>query len=114
MTKSEAVLKVQEHIGSEYGRDELMAFIIELDMRARIDILGEDTSENGFKSEQLVLPSPYDMAYVYHAVSKVNFEREEFSLYNNYHELAQELFTSYARLYNRTYGYKVKKVKGLW
>lgn len=114
MTKSEAVLRTLEHIGCEYERSRLSSFITELDLRARIDILGEDTSENISESEQLVLPSPYDMAYVYYAVSKVNFEREEFSLYNNYHELAHDLFSSYARLYNRTNGYKVNKVKGLW
>lgn len=114
MTKSEAVLRAQELIGCEYERSRLTSFIDELDMRAKIDIFNINTPDKTSDNQELAIPAPYDMAYVQYAVAKVNFEREEFSLYNNYYDKAMNLFSAFARLHNRNKSHSAKKVKGLW
>ena len=120
MKVNDVVAKVCALVGSDYDVKKIYAFISELDTRAQIDIFGQDPSQINIlsvesKDFQLALPTPYDMAYVYYAAARINFEREEFELYNNNYERAQELYGAYARLYNRQ-GARMKRnfVKGLW
>ena len=113
MTIAEAVRRIAEIIGSGFEADKPAEMVRELDMRARVDILGEDPGAVA-GDDILVLPAPYDMAYIYHAVARIFFEREEFELYNNYYERASELYSAYARWYRRNHKGKVWRVRGLW
>lgn len=120
MRINDIAAKVCDLIGNEYDVKKIYTFISELDARAQIDILGKEPLQLDVLSPEnenfeLVLPSPYDMAYVYYAAARINFEREEFELYNNNYDRAEELYGAYARLYNRRRKSTViNKVKGLW
>lgn len=114
MTKREAILRAAELIGTELEADKLGRYIDQLDMRAQIDIFGIDVSECRASEDVLVLPPPYDEAYCYYAAAQVNFEREEYELYNNLYSRCQQLYSAYARLYNRNRKSGGHKVTGLW
>ncbi len=113
MKLSEAVIRTAELLGNDRDRDKLEQFIKSLDMRARTEIANESVTDTESIGE-LFIPSPYDMAYVFHAVSCAFFEREEFSLYNNYKARCDELYRAYARLFNRKNKKTAKKAVGLW
>ena len=114
MTKQEAVLRASALISGKCEADRLLRYINQLDMRAQIDILGIDAGKCGTDGTELALPSPYDEAYAYYAAAQVNFEREEYKLYNNLYDRAQELYSAYARYYNRKREPVKYKVTGLW
>lgn len=119
MRANEVASRVRSLAGEDIDAGKVYAFISELDMRAQIDILGKAPKQAvaltvGEESFELCIPAPFDMAYVYYAAARINFEREEFELYNNNYGRALELFEAYARWYHRNHLKTASKISGLW
>lgn len=116
MQIGEAVRKVSDIVGTGFEAKKIEGLVRELDMRAQIDLHGIRAGE-AVCGEELVIPEPYDRAYIYFASARVHFEREEYEIYNNNYERFEELYSAYARWYRRTNGYAGKgerRIRGLW
>ena len=114
MTKAEAVIRAAGILPDGVDREELRRYIEELDLKARNDIASSGSLPKDTDNDALIIPSPYDMAYVFNAVACVWFGREEFELYNNYKKRAYGIYNEYMRIFNRTRSHIPNKIKNLW
>lgn len=116
MTLHEAVAAVSSFIGQDFDAGKIRSFVLQLEMRAKKEIFSassEDASDEYKDDTKLCIPAPYDMAYVYYSAARVNFERQEFELYNNCYERAEELYSTFARAHHRGTS-AANRIRGLW
>ncbi len=117
MTRSEAVIRAAGILPDGVDREELRRYIDELDLKARNQMFSNSKKSDGTGGDTedvLIIPEPYDMAYVFYAVACVWFRREEFELYNNYRELSCNIYNEYMRLFNRGRSGTANKIRNLW
>lgn len=117
MTRSEAVIRAAGILPDGVDREDLRRYIDELDLKARnqmFSISAKSDSPSGDTADVLIIPEPYDMAYVFYAVASVWFRREEFELYNNYSKRSREIYMEYMRLFNRSRKHTANKIRNLW
>ena len=77
---------------------------------------GEDIIFNGYTDEtplttNLIIPAPYDDAYIRYLEMQIDYANGEYPKYNNSAEAFNEVYTAFKRYYNRTHMPKGKNLK---
>lgn len=107
----EAIRRVDDLVNNAYLKGEKVKWISELDGMAHRTVLtphGVTEPFPGYTEETpddtyLMIPAPYDDAYVLWLESKIHYYNGEYTRYNNAAAAFGSVFQAYANEYNRTH-----------
>ena len=116
MIVSEAIEKVKERKPNAYSDQIMLDWLNECEAQVQRDLM--DTMPEGIFSysidddmeRELLLPRPYDSAYLFYIQAMIEFSQQEYSAYNNTIALYNNLISEAAKYYNRKYQ-KTERVK---
>ena len=74
-----------------------------------VDFSGYD--EQTDLQTELIIPAPYDKAYLLWIEAQINYYNGEYDKYNNAMDMFYEAFDGFKRYYNRTHMPKGEKIK---
>lgn len=107
MTVNECLAKVKDRKPNAYSDESLTDRLNEIEARVQREILlkdPDDIIQYSFpddRDEELILPKPYDSAYVYYIKMMVEFDQEEYSAYNNSMAMFTAQFQDAEKYYNK-------------
>lgn len=119
MTIIEAINKIDALKPNSYTQSEKVAWLSTLDGMTKRMIdqhEGEEVKFDGYTNETptntvMLIPAPYDEAYILWLESKIDYTNGEYNKYNNSITRFNDTFTAYNNDYNRTHMPKGKKIK---
>lgn len=107
MTVNECLAKVKDRKPNAYSDESLTDRLNEIEARIQREILlkePEDIIQYEFpedRDKELILPKPYDSAYVYYIKMMVEFDQEEYSAYNNTMAMFNAQYQDAEKYYNK-------------
>lgn len=107
MTVNECLAKVKDRKPNAYSDESLTDRLNEIEARIQREILlkePDDIIQYSFPEDrdtELILPKPYDSAYVYYIKMMVEFDQEEYSAYNNTLLMFNAQYQDAEKYYNR-------------
>ena len=109
-------MKVHEVTREEAERNVVYQEIKYKDAKEHIEATRNDISFNGYDDStdlqtELLIPAPYDKAYLLWMEAQIHYYNGEYDKYNNAMDMFYEAFESFERHYNRTHMPKGKKFK---
>ncbi len=121
MTIIEAINRLDKIKPNGYGQEDKIEWLSELDGMVKQTVTdthegGEDISFTGYDAATpldtvLLIPSPYDSAYLDWLSAKIDFADGEYARYNNSMTRFNDTFLAFSRFYNRKYMPKGAKFK---
>lgn len=121
MTIIEAINRLDKIKPNGYDQSDKVAWLSELDGMVKQTVTdthegGEDISFTGYDATTpldtvLLIPSPYDSAYLDWLSAKIDFADGEYARYNNSMTRFNDTFLAFSRFYNRKYMPKGAKFK---
>lgn len=121
MTIIEAINRLDKIKPNGYGQEDKIEWLSELDGMVKQTVTdthegGEDISFTGYDATTpldtvLLIPSPYDSAYLDWLSAKIDFADGEYARYNNSMTRFNDTFLAFSRFYNRKYMPKGAKFK---
>ena len=121
MTIIEAINRLDKKKPNGYGQEDKIEWLSELDGMVKQTVTdthegGEDISFTGYDAATpldtvLLIPSPYDSAYLDWLSAKIDFADGEYARYNNSMTRFNDTFLAFSRFYNRKYMPKGAKFK---
>ena len=121
MTIIEAINRLDKIKPNGYDQSDKVAWLSELDGMVKQTVTdthdgGEDISFTGYDATTpldtvLLIPTPYDSAYLDWLAAKIDFADGEYARYNNSMTRFNDTFLSFSRFYNRKYMPKGSKIK---
>jgi hypothetical protein len=113
MKLREAIDRIDSLKHNTYTTAEKVEWISRLDGLVKDQIIdthedGENIEFNGYTVEadmerELLIPAPYDDAYIKWLEAKIDYYNGEIARYNNSVMMYQAVYDSYQRYYNRTH-----------
>lgn len=103
-----------------YSREQKIAWLDELDREVKNDVLdtheGEQQAFKGYDSitdelTELLIPAPYDKAYLFWLEAHVDYYNGETDRYQNAQGMFNSTYSQFINHYNRTHMPKGKKFK---
>lgn len=107
MTVNECLAKVKDRKPNAYSDESLTDRLNEIEARIQREILLKEPDDiiqyeyPDDKDTELILPKPYDSAYVYYIKMMIEFDQEEFSAYNNTLLMFNAQFQDAEKYYNK-------------
>jgi hypothetical protein len=107
MTVNECLAKVKDRKPNAYSDESLTDRLNEIEARVQREILlkdPDDIIQYSFpddRDKELILPKPYDSAYVYYIKMMVEFDQEEYSAYNNTMAMFTMQYQDAEKYYNK-------------
>lgn len=121
MTIIEAINRLDKIKPNGYGQEDKIEWLSEIDGMVKQTVTdthegGEDISFTGYDATTpldtvLLIPSPYDSAYLDWLSAKIDFADGEYARYNNSMTRFNDTFLAFSRFYNRKYMPKCSKIK---
>ena len=121
MTIIEAINRLDKIKPNGYGQEDKIEWLSEIDGMVKQTVTdthegGEDISFTGYDATTpldtvLLIPIPYDSAYLDWLAAKIDFADGEYARYNNSMTRFNDTFLSFSRFYNRKYMPKGSKIK---
>ena len=121
MTIIEAINRLDKIKPNGYGQEDKIEWLSEIDGMVKQTVTdthegGEDISFTGYDATTpldtvLLIPSPYDSAYLDWLAAKIDFADGEYARYNNSMTRFNDTFLSFSRFYNRKNMPKGSKIK---
>lgn len=121
MTIIEAINRLDKIKPNGYGQEDKIEWLSEIDGIVKQTVTdthegGEDISFTGYDATTpldtvLLIPSPYDSAYLDWLSAKIDFADGEYARYNNSMTRFNDTFLAFSRFYNRKYMPKGAKFK---
>lgn len=121
MTIIEAIISLDKIKPNGYDKSDKVAWLSELDGMVKQTVTdthegGEDISFTAYDATTpldtvLLIPSPYDSAYLDWLSAKIDFADGEYARYNNSMTRFNDTFLAFSRFYNRKYMPKGVKFK---
>ena len=116
----EAINQIDAVKPNGYSQADKIRWLSTLDGIIKSEVI--DTHEgayfefNGYTDDtplttELLIPAPYDEAYIFYLESKIDYWNGEIAKYNNSIAMYNEAYSAYERYYNRTHMPKGKKFK---
>ena len=113
MTIQEAIAGASAQTKHQFHTDTMVRWLSHLDGMIKTELLdmyegGADIAFTPYNPEtdmekELLVPFPYDEAYVHYLIRQINFALEENNRANNEAELFADTFYAYRRFYARTH-----------
>ena len=116
----EAINRIDSLMHNTYTQNDKVAWLSTLDSMVKRHIIdtheGEEVTFTGYDDltdlqTELLIPAPYDEAYMRWMESQIHYNNGEYDKYNNATETFSTFFESYKNYYNRTHMPKGKKFK---
>lgn len=107
MTVNECLAKVKDRKPNAYSDESLTDRLNEIEARIQREILLKEPEDiiqyefPGDRDKELILPKPYDSAYVYYIKMMVEFDQEEYSAYNNTMAMFNAQYQDAEKYYNK-------------
>lgn len=117
----EAINRIDSLKHNTYNESDKVAWLSEVDWEVKTNII--DTHEgadevifNGYDDgtdlqTELLIPAPYDKAYLLWMEAQIHYYNGEYEKYNNATDMFYEAYESFKKHYNRTHKPKGKKFK---
>ena len=117
----EAINRIDSLKHNTYNESDKVAWLSEVDWEVKTNII--DTHEgadgvifNGYDDgtdlqTELLIPAPYDKAYLLWMEAQIHYYNGEYDKYNNATDMFYEAYESFKKHYNRTRMPKGKKFK---
>ena len=117
----DAISQIDDHKHNTYSQADKIVWLSRLDaMVKRLvidthegseDVFFDGYDENTDLETELLIPEPYDEAYLKWMEAQIDYANGEYGKYNNSAEAYNELWKDYQNYYNRTHMPKGKKMK---
>lgn len=117
----EAINRIDSLKHNTYTQSDKIAWLSELDWMAKREII--DTHEGGESIEfsgyddttdtntELLMPAPFDKAYLLWLEAQIDYYNGEYDKYNNSMDMFHTAYQGYRNYYNRTHMPKGRKFK---
>jgi hypothetical protein len=116
----EAINRIDSLVHNTYTQSDKVQWLSEMDWEVKLNIIdtheGEAVSFTGYDdrtdlSTVLLVPAPYDKAYLMWLEAQIHYYNGEYNKYNNAIAMYNTDFEAYQKYYNRTHMPKGKKFK---
>lgn len=121
MTIIEAISQIDDLKHNTYEQKDKLEWLSRLDSMVKRLVIdthdgGEDVSFAGYTYDtdihtELLIPAPYDEAYLRYMEAQIDYTNGEYEKYNNSIEAFDASWTAYQNYYNRTHMPKGKSMK---
>jgi hypothetical protein len=121
MTINEAISRIDDLKHNTYEHKDKLEWLSRLDSMVKRLVIdthdgGEDVSFAGYTDAtdihtELLIPAPYDEAYLRYMEAQIDYTNGEYEKYNNSIEAFNASWTAYQNYYNRTHMPKGKSMK---
>lgn len=109
MTVSEAIEKVKERKPNAYSDKLLVEWLNDCEAQVQRELMG--VPAEGIKQydevedleQDLLLPRPYDAAYVTYIIAMIEFNQQEYNAYNNSIVMFNTQYDAAQKYYNSTF-----------
>ena len=116
----EAINRIDSLKHNTYTEPEKVEWLSEVDLEVKKNIIdtheGDEVSFTGYDDgtdlqTELLIPAPYDKAYLLWMEAQIHYYNGEYDKYNNAMDMFYEAYNSFKNYYNRTHMPKGKKFK---
>ena len=116
----EAINRIDSLKHNTYTERDKVAWLSELDSMVKVEIIDTHEGEGTFtgyddltdlQKTELLIPAPYDKAYLLWMEAQIDYYNGEYDKYNNAIDMFYEAYEGYRNYYNRTHMPKGKKFK---
>ena len=115
----EAINRIDSLKHNTYDQSDKVEWLSELDSIVKAEIIDTHEEEVDFEEyddstdpqTELLIPAPYDKAYLLWMEAQIDYYNGEYDKYNNAIELFDAEYERYRNYYNRTHMPKGKKFK---
>jgi hypothetical protein len=119
MTASEVIARAKEVRQTSAGYSQFLKWINTIEGRIQVEIMGRKLDEITTYTEQndntdLLIPMPYDEAYVLYLCAMIDFFNEEWDLYANDAEVFEKTFEDYKAAYLKSVPGAAHQIHGWW
>lgn len=116
----EAINRIDSLKHNTYTQGEKVEWLSEVDWDVAKNVIatheGDESNFSGYEDStdlqtELLIPAPYDKAYLLWMEAQIHYYNGEYDKYNNALEMFYEAFDGFKKYYNRTHMPKGKKFK---
>ena len=116
----EAINRIDSLKHNTYTKSEKVAWLSEVDLDVAKNVIatheGDEDNFAGYEDStdlqtELLIPAPYDKAYLLWMEAQIHYYNGEYDKYNNAMDMFYEAFDGFKKYYNRTHMPKGKKFK---
>ena len=116
----EAISRIDSLKHNTYTQSEKVAWLSEVDFDVQKNIIdtheGGDNTFTGYDDStdlqtELLIPAPYDKAYLLWMEAQIHYYNGEYDKYNNAKDMFYEAYEGFRNYYNRTHKPNGKKFK---
>ncbi|MBQ2917866.1 MAG: hypothetical protein IJE61_01360 [Bacteroidales bacterium] len=120
MTIIEAINRIDSLKHNTYSQTDKVAWLSEVEWDVAKNVIetheGADSTFTGYDDStdlqtELLIPAPYDKAYLLWMEAQIDYYNGEYDKYNNAMDMFYEALDSFKNYYNRTHMPKGKKFK---
>ena len=115
----EAIYRIDSLKHNTYSQNDKVAWLSEVDQDVKKNIIDTHEGEVEFSGyddstdlqTELLIPAPYDKAYLFWVEAQIDYHNGEYDKYNNAMDMFYEALNGFKNHYNRTHMPKGKKFK---
>ena len=115
----EAITRIDSLKHNTYSQSDKVAWLSELDSMVKVEVIDTHEGDVPFTGyddstdvqQELLIPAPYDKAYLLWMEAQIDYYNGEYDKYNNALEMFYEALDGFKKHYNRTHMPKGKKFK---
>ena len=115
----EAISRIDSLKHNTYSQSDKVAWLSELDAMVKVEVIDTHEGETTFSGyddstdiqTELLIPAPYDKAYLLWMEAQIDYYNGEYDKYNNAMEMFHTAYEGFRNYYHRTHKPKGNKFK---